>query len=402
MKKTKIAVIGTVGLPANYGGFETLTKHLVEELSNMYDFTVYCSSKRYKKGNRPSTYKGATLKYIPLDANGIQSIFYDAWSIFKASFNNDVLLVLGVAGAWTFPFVRLFTNKKIIVSIDGIEWKRDKWSTLAKFYLWWAEKIAVRFSNIDISDNESIQNYTAMRYKTLSRIIEYGADHTLCGVYPKMKEIEKYPFLKTDYAVKVCRIEPENNVHIVLDAFSALPGRNLVVVGNWENSEYGKNLKMFYSKFENLHLIDPVYNQREIDIIRSMAVVYIHGHSAGGTNPSLVEAMYLELPVFAFDVSYNKITTENQAYYFNSSEDLKNLLKNTDEFSLSECAKKMKKIAERRYRWNKIALKYSMLIEESFETKHKINVDSIASHLNPKILKKYGLLHLQNNRLFDN
>jgi hypothetical protein len=131
----KIAIIGTVGLPANYGGFETLTEHLIEDLGQKHTITVYCSGKKYPASARKATYKGANLRYIPLDANGIQSIPYDSISILHALFYADVLLILGVAGAWILPFVRWFTNKKIIISIDGIEWKRDKWNWLAKWYL---------------------------------------------------------------------------------------------------------------------------------------------------------------------------------------------------------------------------------------------------------------------------
>ena len=175
--KKRLAIIGTVGLPARYGGFETLTEHIVSHLSNHHDITVYCSKKKYAPAERISHYKGAQLKYINLHANGIQSIPYDTFSIFHALLHSDVLLILGVAGAWLLPWIRLCTNKKIIISIDGIEWKRKKWNYLAKLYLRWAEKMAVKYSHIDIADNESIQDYTALRYGTVSRIIEYGADH---------------------------------------------------------------------------------------------------------------------------------------------------------------------------------------------------------------------------------
>ncbi|MBT8327450.1 MAG: DUF1972 domain-containing protein, partial [Bacteroidia bacterium] len=166
--KKRLAIIGTVGLPAKYGGFETLADHLVTHLNKDHDITVYCSKKKYAKEERIGSYRGANLKYINLDANGIQSIPYDTLSILHALFTSDVLLVLGVAGAWILPFVRLFTSKKIIISIDGIEWKREKWNLLAKLYLRWSEKMAVKYSHIDISDNESIQDYTALRYGTVS------------------------------------------------------------------------------------------------------------------------------------------------------------------------------------------------------------------------------------------
>jgi glycosyltransferase involved in cell wall biosynthesis len=399
MKKDRIAIIGTVGLPAKYGGFETLTEHLVEHLSSKYDFTVYCSKKKYTKEERIATYKGAALKYIPLNANGIQSIPYDTISILLALRNSDVLLILGVAGAWILPFVRLFTNKKIIISIDGMEWKRDKWPLLAKLYLWWSEKIAIQFSHIDISDNESIQDYTALRYKTLSRVIEYGADHTL-QVKPCRKDFRKYRFLKRNYAVKVCRIEPENNVQLVLEAFKNYAKMNLVIVGNWNNSKYGIALKESYKDIKNILLLDPIYNQREIDLIRSNATIYIHGHSAGGTNPSLVEAMYLSLPVIAFNVSYNKTTTENKALYFTSSENLVTHLESISEFKLQELRKEMKTVANRRYTWDVISKQYELLIKEALSIELKNSVFGEVQKLDPTILNEYQLSHLQNSILF--
>lgn len=399
--KTKVAIIGTVGLPAKYGGFETLAAHLVEELSNTYDFTVYCSSKKYSQKERCENWKGAHLKYIPLDANGIQSIPYDTWSIIHALFFSDVLLILGVAGAWLLPFVKLFTNKKVIISIDGIEWKRDKWSLPAKLYLWWAEKLAVKFSDIDISDNESIQDYTSLRYNTISRVIEYGADHTKTNLVATSENIEKYPFLQDEYAVKVCRIEPENHVHTILKVFSEFPERKLVMVGNWNNSQYGTELKQQYSDFENIYLLDPIYEQEIIDLIRGKASLYVHGHSAGGTNPSLVEAMFLGLPIISNGVSYNRTTTENQAYYFSNAEELKNIVAQLKKEDLQNCAIRMKRIAERRYTWKRIARKYDNLIEEAFAAKSKTKVYPAIGNLEKKILEKYNLEHLKNIQLFN-
>lgn len=400
--KTKVAIVGTVGLPARYGGFETLTAHLVEELSDTYDFTVYCSSKKYSKEERKESWKGSRLKYIPLEANGIQSIFYDSLSILHALRYSDVLLILGVAGAWLLPFIRLFTNKKIIISIDGIEWKRDKWPLAAKLYLWFAENLAVKYSHIDISDNESIQDYTSLRYETISRVIEYGADHTRVNVAPAAEDVETYPFLSRSYAVKVCRIEPENNVYTILKVFSESPEHHLVVIGNWENSPYGKDLKRKFSIFENISLLDPIYDQHALDMMRSNASVYIHGHSAGGTNPSLVEAMFLGLPVISYGVSYNRTTTGGQAFYFSDEEELKNLLKTLTKNDLKNCSLKMKKIAKNKYVWKTVAEKYSLVIQESFSVTKKNRVYPEISSLDKKILEKYNVNHLQNIRLFNN
>lgn len=397
--KNNIAIIGTVGLPAKYGGFETLAEHLVSNLSNEYNFTVYCSKKKYTKQERITNYKGAKLEYINLEANGVQSILYDTISILKSLRNNDILLILGVAGAWILPFIKWFTNKKIIISIDGIEWKRDKWSRMAKLYLWWAEKIAVKYSHYDISDNESIQDYTGLRYGTLSKVIEYGADHTL-KVEPNDEDCSKYQFLKQDYAVKVCRIEPENNVHLVLEAFAKIKNITLVIIGNWSNSEYGMALKSKYQSYKNIQIFDPIYNQREIDLLRGNAILYVHGHSAGGTNPSLVEAMYLALPVISFRVSYNRTTTENQAIYFSNTEELIKILQNISVNELLNISKNLKAIANRRYTWNLVAQKYSQLFHEAMALEEKGAVLHQLEKMDAKFLEENQMAHLKNTNTF--
>jgi glycosyltransferase involved in cell wall biosynthesis len=395
MKKPKFAIIGTVGLPAKYGGFETLAEHLVDEMSNQFDISVYCSKKKYPKVSRPAKYKGAKLIYLPFDANGLQSIIYDSISILHALFFADVLMILGVSGGFMLPFVKIFTKKKIIISIDGIEWKRKKWSKLAKWYLWAAEWVAVKFSHADISDNESIQDYTAIRYKTLSNIIEYGADHTM-QVKAEPEDKQKYPFISMPYAFKVCRIEPENNIHVVLEAFSKLPQHTLVMVGNWKNGEYGIELHKQYQAFSNIILLGPIYNQRELDLLRSNCLVYVHGHSAGGTNPSLVEAMYLGLPVIAYSVTYNKTTTENQAFYFKNADELTTIIANTRLAAYKEKAAILKEIALRRYTWKVIADKYAYLVKKVLTVSSKSKLQPTASlRLTKDSLIQNELGHLQ-------
>jgi glycosyltransferase involved in cell wall biosynthesis len=359
----KVAIIGTVGLPACYGGFETLTAFLVKHLHHEHALTVYCSGKKYPKAERRTHYESARLVYLPFQANGAQSIIYDCVSILHALLFADVLLILGVPGSLLLPFVRWFTNKKIIISIDGIEWRRDKWNRYAKWFLRWSEKLAIRFAHADISDNDAIQNYTARAYSSRSRVIEYGGDHARKQLITD-DYLARYPFLAKPYAFKVCRIEPENNVHLVLAAFAELASYPFVLVGNWANSAYGRDLKAEYAAYPNLHLLDPIYDQVNLDVLRSNCYVYVHGHSAGGTNPSLVEAMSLGLPVLAFDVAFNKATTEHQAVYFASAADLRQHITNTRFGTWLALGQQMQAIAERRYNWATIAKKYHYLIEK--------------------------------------
>jgi len=360
MKKNKksISIIGTVGIPAKYGGFETLTEHLVENLSDKYNITVYCSSKLYK--NKLKSYKGARLKYINLNANGIQSILYDIVSIFKSLKNSDTLLILGVSGCVVLPLVRLVSKKRIIINIDGLEWKRAKWNKYAKWFLKLSEKLAVLNASIVVSDNKIIKDYVKQTYNKESVLIAYGGDHVK-KIELSEDLIKKYPFLKEKYAFTVCRIEPENNIHLILEAFSKYKQLNIVIIGNWNNSIYGKNLKEKYGNIKNIYLLDPIYDQIILDQIRSNCYIYIHGHSAGGTNPSLVEAMYLGLPIFAYGVSYNKETTFYKAKYFNSSKELIFLLENIEEKELKNIGKNMEKIAKENYTWENISKQYSNL-----------------------------------------
>lgn len=358
----QMGIIGTVGVPARYGGFETLAHYLVVHLRKRFDLTIYCSSKTYHPKERKETWKGANLHYIPLEANGFQSIFYDIWSMIHAIRNYDVLLILGVSGCLFLPILKLFTNKKIIVNIDGLEWKRAKWNKYAKTFLLWSEIIACKFADEIITDNRILKEYVKIRYGIDSHLIEYGGDQVTKEKIT-IADIETYPFLASEYVFKVARIEPENNIHVILEAFSGLPDQTLVIVGNWNNKHYGKALKENYSHYEHIHLLDPIYDAKTLNILRSNAYLYVHGHSAGGTNPSLVEAMHLELPIIAYDVIYNRVTTNNQALYFSDVQSLKVLMRSIERYPLNAIARQMKHYANKRYTWEYVANQYGNIAE---------------------------------------
>ncbi len=354
--KKRVSIVGTVGIPAKYGGFETLVEHLTKNLNSKFDITVFCSSKAYdKKLNR---YNGSNLEYIDLNANGIQSIIYDIVSIFKAIKNSDIILILGVSGCIILPLVRIFSKNKIVVNIDGLEWKRGKWNWYAKSFLKLSEEIAVRNSDVVITDNRVIQEYVKSEYNLDSVFIPYGADHTTKEPLSNKLKVE-FPFLNFKYAFTVCRIEPENNIHIILEAFRNFNSLNLVIVGNWNHSDYSRALRDDYSAYSNIFLIDPIYEQKKLNAIRSNCYIYLHGHSAGGTNPSLVEAMYLKLPIISFDINYNRETTKNRALYFSNENDLVKTIKSVSKDDLKKVAIDMFNIAIREYTWDKVSNRYS-------------------------------------------
>ena len=317
----KVGIVGTRGIPAKYGGFETLAEYLVEALSDQFEITVFCASGDYEL--KLEHYKGCELEYIPFKANGVQSIIYDIWSIHKSINKFDKLLVLGASGGIVFPFYRK-SKRKFILNFGGLDWKRSKWGFLAQKFLKFSESLAVKNSSTLISDNPGIQSYIKDKYNRESNLIAYGGDQ-VSKVFPTSEDILKYPFLDYPYVFSVARIQPDNNIDMILEAFDNDAKYTMVFLGNWKNSKYGIRTKEKFSKCNKIILLDAIYNQRELDLLRSNCKIYLHGHSAGGTNPSLVEAMNLQLPIFAYSSGFNEYTTANKALYFKTSESIESV-----------------------------------------------------------------------------
>jgi len=344
-----ICIIGIVGIPASYGGFETLAERLVD--TNESKFTVYCSKKHYQKF--PKKYKAVNLVYIPFDANGVSSIIYDLLSMMHALVSGHKnFLVLGVSGAIFFPILSCFPKVKIITNIDGIEWRREKWKGLAKTFLKFSEFLAVRFSSQVVSDNDSITNYISEEYQSSCKTIAYGGDHAFRS--KNNVKLDDNFDASAPFALSICRIEPENNIHLILEAFSEekLP---IVFIGNWEKSSYGRALFNKYKDKINITLSKPIYCLDTLYTYRSACSVYIHGHSAGGTNPSLVEMMHFSKPIVAFDCSFNRATMEDKGNYFSSSKGLTKIL---GESNILADGNDMAEIAKRRYTWKIIRKQY--------------------------------------------
>ena len=360
-----VAIVGSCGVPARYGGFETLAEHLVRELEEDDEvrFTVYCDRSFYRDG-KPTHFAGANLIYLRLKANGWQSMFYDAWSSLHAVLfrRAKVILVLGVSGAWFFPFLRLFTDVRIITNVDGIEWRRPKWSRPARQLLKALEWFAVKFSHSVIADNDGIAELLLDRYETEAQTIAYGGNHAVQET--KAKSPAFLPL--KPYALTVCRIEPENNIHTLVQTFAqsaAISNLRLVVVGRWDGSAYAADLRAQYGGLPNIDLIDPIYDQNQLYVLRRQAACFVHGHSAGGTNPTLVEAMFFGKPVFAFDCVFNRNTTEETALFFDDHGSLKQLIEQWQTHVLEQSGRKLKEIAERRYQWHFVAQDYAALID---------------------------------------
>ena len=351
----KLAIVGSVGVPASYGGFETLVEHLIGDAE--HDYTVYCSGVHYKDDRR-KTYKGAKLVYIPVSANGPASFLYDLLSIVHGIIaGHRQFLILGTSGATLIPFVRvLCPSVRMVANIDGVEWRREKWRGVAKRFLKFSERMAVRYAHVVVADNEAISDYVRISYDRQSETIAYGGDHALV----QLQQISAYEDLDIErgYSLALCRIEPENNVHMILQAFSEL-GDELVFIGNWQATDYGKKLLAKYSTFANLRLLNPIYDVETLCAYRTHCRAFIHGHSAGGTNPSLVEAMHFAKPIIAFNCGYNRASMEGKGAYFMDGAELKQRVAENQHSHDPE----MREIALRKYSWDIVKQKYLALFD---------------------------------------
>ena len=360
MSQTSYAILGTVGVPGTYGGFETLAENLVrhhQKTSRTDELTVYCSRRAYP--THPDCFLTAKLRYVPLSANGAQSIPYDIWSLFAAVWRgSDSILLLGVSGAIALPLIRMFSHARIVTNIDGIEWRREKWRGVARWFLRLSERMAVRFSHHVVADNGGIADYVTETYGLPCEVIAYGGDHAISAV-AKPYTGQNLP---AAYAFALCRIEPENNVGMILDAFALQSEMPLVFVGNWNNSDYGRALRTRFGNLAHIHMLDPIYDLGILRYLRGNAVLYVHGHSAGGTNPSLVEMMHFGLPVLAFDCVFNRYTTEGKAIYFASVEQLAARISGLDATQSTQTGAEMARIARERYTWDAIGTAYFDLL----------------------------------------
>ena len=356
--KKRIAVVGTVGVPSRYGGFETLADQLVQRIDvRDAELVIYCQRSAYPEYEKTEgTYFGHRRVFIPLAANGSLSLIYDAASIFHAIWvdKSDVVLALGYSGSWVFPFVKALSRRtKLVVNVDGVESRRGKFGRVAKAVLRLLEYFALRFSDTVIADNLGIVTLILNAHGRAPVFIPYGGDHTLLGDVAQV-----FPRRTTGYFLSIARVEPENNCHMILESFK-ISGFPLVFVGNWNSSGYGRGLRSQYSNVDNLKLLDPMYDLSALQSLRSGAVGYVHGHSVGGTNPSLVEAIFHTDRIFAYDCVFNRHTLLDAGCYFSDVETLVSLL---GDFRDKAIEGEVLEGLRRQYQWDSVIESYRAVL----------------------------------------
>ena len=352
----KIAIIGTRGIPNNYGGFEQFAEYLsVGLVDKGHDVFVYNSHNHIFKDN---IYKGVKIIHCfdPEYLIGTSGQFiYDLNCILNTRKHDfDIILQLGYTSSsiWNFLFLR---KPKIITNMDGIEWKRSKFSGLAKYYLFIAERLCIKFSDAFISDSIGIQLYLKRTFNISSTYIAYGAEKM---ELPSLVVLEEYNLKKYKYDIIIARLEPENNIEMILEGFmNSNMDRDLIVIGSLETS-FGKYISKKYndSRIKYLGFVSGIDN---LNSLRYFSNLYFHGHSVGGTNPSLLEAMASGALVCAHENIFNQSILENDGYYFTDSKNISDLINNNTKDLDSQMLKNNYEKIKKLYSWDKIIDKYN-------------------------------------------
>lgn len=309
--------MGTRGIPNHYGGFEQLAEHLAPGLvKEGHSVTVYNSHNHPWQGD---TWAGVSIVhcYDPEYVLGSAGQFiYDLNCILDARKRNfDVILQLGYTSSsvWGLLFP---PGAVVIYNMDGLEWQRAKYSKVTRRFLLFAEKLAVRFSNFRISDSPVIQDYYRKKYNIQTEYIAYGAERF---GEADVTVLQGYGVAPGDYLLLMARMEEENNIEMILDGYVASTvRRKLLIVGNVAN-RFGRYLCEKFGSDERIVFTGAIFDQDRLHALKHFSWLYFHGHSTGGTNPSLLEAMASRALIFAHDNAFNRSVLGKDGYYFSSS-----------------------------------------------------------------------------------
>ena len=358
----RIAILGARGIPARYGGFETFVEELAPRLVRRgVDVTVFCEAEH---GPQPAEYEGVKLVHVPARAPGpARSIAYDVSCLWRARRGFDVVYMLGYGTSFACCLPRLH-GTQVWINMDGLEWRRSKWSAPARLWLKTMEGLAPRSASRVIFDNAALaEEIRGRRRVRCSSVLEYGAPVLRERTDPsRLSELGVSP---GEYYLVVCRFEPENHVLEIAQAFTqAGLERPLIVVANKElGTSYARATLALDSR--HVRFVGTVYDQELLLPLRQHCRAYLHGHSVGGTNPSLLEAMGCGNLVVAHDNPYNRETLGNAGLYFGGVPSLGLRLRESEALDETELANKRRAALERieeRYTWELIADRYYALI----------------------------------------
>ena len=377
-----IFIVGSRGYHYNYGGWETFVTNLVDnynDLDTKFHISMYTNDKNLKEYEADSNVTVNPI-YVKNNTSGkmfIYSVKALKYYIKYIEENNIKDAYIYILGLKLFNYLSLYKNKikklgiTILVNPDGLEWMRSKWSYPVKKFFLLSEKFMLNASDIIVCDGLGIKEYVDNKYpklKNKTKYIAYGYNNIDLSKVNEKKVLNKYDLEKDNYLLMVGRCVPENNYELVINEFmNSDIDKNLVIITNLSSSNYYDKLKIStnFNKDTRIKFIDGVYDKEELAVIRRNAYLYIHGHSVGGTNPSLIEAMSLTDLNILYDVCFNHDIGLDTCLYFKDNGSLTTLI--NDKKNLDESKKKLGKICKKRvkdnFTWDIIVNEYKKLFK---------------------------------------
>ncbi|MGF0246491.1 DUF1972 domain-containing protein [Rhodococcus erythropolis] len=358
----RIAMIGTRGVPARYGGFETAVEEIGSRLvEGGHEVVVYCRGK-----NRSPSYRG--MERVPLPALKhpiLETLSHTALSVGHLLRHRcDAAIVFNAANAPLLPAIRA-ARIPVAVHVDGLEWKRGKWGPVGRRYYLVNERVSVWLADELISDAEGIADYYRERYDTPSMFLPYGAPIRDSTDLSRLSELD---LTEHGYHLVVARLEPENQVDRIIEGYlqsdAQLP---LIVVGSVPyESEHEKRVNELAASDSRIRQLGGVWDQDLLDTLYAGAASYLHGHTVGGTNPSLLRAMGAGANVIAWDVNFNREVLGDNGVFFNGLTQLSAALEETesDPTAAAERGLRARTHAAATYRWDEVTKGYEQLCEE--------------------------------------
>ena len=376
-----IFIIGSRGLPAQYGGFETFVEKLIShKVSPAIRYHVACLSDE-STGNH-FDYKGADcftvnppkLGPARVIAYDMMAINYSLKLIKKEGIQSPIFYILGnTIGAFIVHFAKKIQSNGgiLLVNPDGLEWKRAKWSKPVQSYLKYSEKEMTKYANLIISDNRGIETYIQNTYPwARMTFIAYGTDlskTTLTAEDDPVRDwYQKWQTQEKDYYLILGRFVPENNYETAIREFmKSSTERDLVIICNHEGNAYFDELRQItgFDKDKRVKFVGTVYDQDLLKYIRNQAFAYIHGHEVGGTNPGLLEALAQTDLNLIYNVDFNHQVAQETALYWNKEDgNLSQLIDSVDgQVSFEDLGNAAKANMKENYTWEKIVGEYEEL-----------------------------------------
>ncbi|UTB34118.1 MAG: DUF1972 domain-containing protein [Methanobacterium sp. ERen5] len=335
------------------------------------DYEVYVSCEQSGDTDPPEKFEDVNLFYFPIKhpksnvLGMFYEIMYDAYSLLYASLKADQIYMLGYSAAFFFFIPKLF-GKTLYLNPDGFEWKRNKFSGMIKLMLKIQERLGVFWADTIIADSMGIKEYYDNKYGKSSRFIAYGVNEI-----PEISWNDEYlpeslrgVIEDSNYWLLVARLEPENNVHTIVESYiKSKTKKPLVIVGNFLNSDYQETINNKIEGMDetkNIVFTGGIYDQKALNMLRQNCFGYIHGHSVGGTNPSLIEAMVMENILLTHRNQFNEEVCQDSALYFKDSDELATKMDDVDNHP--DQYQIMKKLAlsrvKQEYSWEKIVSAY--------------------------------------------